>query len=128
MTVSKAIIVKINEAPFLVETDDSIEFPSDIAPAFYKRRVDSGNDFQEVVDLRGVEQSFADIKNLIVRCCNSLHDAIDDIPHPEKMAIEFGIKLVGETGFPMITKASGEANFKINIEWKGGAGSNTEAR
>jgi hypothetical protein len=126
--VSKAIVVKINETPFLVETDNSIELPSDIAPTLYKRGVYSANDFQEVVDLGDVEQSFADIKKLIVRCCNSLHEAIADIRHPEKMAVEFGIKLVGETGFPMITKASGEANFKINIEWKSGAASNTEGR
>lgn len=124
---SKAIVVTINETPFLVETDDSIELPSDITSTLSVRGLDSGDDFQEVINIESVEQSFADIKRLIIGCCNSLHEAIADIPSPEKMAVEFGIKLVGETGFPMITKASGEANFKINIEWNTG-GSNTEGR
>ena len=124
---SKAIVVKIDETPILVETDDSIELPSDIALAVSQRGTNRANDFQEVVNFGSIEQSFAEIKRLIIGCCNSLHDAITDIPHPEKMAVEFGIKLVGETGLPMITKASGEANFKINIEWKTG-GSSTQGR
>lgn len=124
---SKAIVVKIDETPILVEIDDSIELPSDSALSISQRGIDGADDFQEVVDTGTLEQSFADIKRLIIRCCNSLHEAITDIPHPEKMAVEFGIKLVGEYGLPMITKASGEANFKINIEWKTG-GSSTQGR
>lgn len=115
---SKAIIVKINEMPFLVETDDSIELPHDLASTLCKPGSESESDFQEVIDMENAEQTFANIKRLIIRCCSSLHEAIADIPNPEKVAVEFGIKLVGETGFPMITKASGEANFKVNIEWK----------
>lgn len=122
---SKAIVVRINDIPFLAETDDSIELPSELASS--KLGVKE-TDFQEVVNIEGVERSFRDIKRLIVSCCNSLHEAIADIPHPQKAAVEFGIKLVGETGFPMITKASGEANFKINIEWNSNGGLHTQNR
>lgn len=116
---SKAILVKINEIPFLAETDDSVELPADLVLIRGGlRSKDVGGDFREVVDLRGVEREFSDIRQLIITCCNSLYDAIANIPKPEKVAIEFGIKLAGETGVPMITKASGEANFKISIEWK----------
>lgn len=124
---SKAIVVKINDLPFLAETDDSIELPSDFALTLCETASKSEGDFQEVIDIETVGQTFADIRRLIIRCCNSLHDAIADIPEPEKVAFEFGIKLVGETGFPMITKASGEANFKINIEWKGKSTSNIQS-
>jgi hypothetical protein len=118
--VSKAIVVKINEIPFLTETDDSVELPSELAVRLVEPGKEREGDFQEVVDLGSVARSFSDIKHLIVACCYSLHEAIAEIPDPEKVAVEFGIKLVGETGLPMITKASGEANFKVSIEWKSG--------
>jgi Trypsin-co-occurring domain 1 len=120
---SKAIAVKINGISFLAETDNSIEVPADLALIKGNSKRDS--DFEEVIDLSAAEQSFSDVKRLIIECCSSLYEAIADIPNPEKVAIEFGIKLAGETGFPMITKASGEANFKISIEWKTATGSST---
>lgn len=36
---------------------------------------------------------------------------------PDEVAIEFGVKMNAETG-AIIAKASGEANFKINLTWK----------
>jgi hypothetical protein len=117
---SKAIVVKMNEMPFLVETDESVELPSHLHRVVNRIRPETPGDFQEVVDFQRFEREFSDVKNLIVTCCKSLHEAIAKIPQPEKIAVEFGIKLVGETGIPMLTKASGEANFKVNVEWKSG--------
>ncbi len=34
-----------------------------------------------------------------------------------EVAVEFGVKMSAETG-AIIAKASGEANFKINLMWK----------
>ena len=122
---SKAIAVKINGISFLAETDNSIEVPADLALTNRNSKTERDSDFEEVIDLTAAEQSFSDVKRLIIECCSSLHEAITEIPNPEKVAIEFGVKLAGETGFPMITKASGEANFKISIEWKGATGSSS---
>jgi hypothetical protein len=36
---------------------------------------------------------------------------------PDEVAVEFGVKMSAETG-AIIAKASGEANFKINLTWK----------
>jgi Trypsin-co-occurring domain 1 len=36
---------------------------------------------------------------------------------PDEVAVEFGVKLSAESG-AIIAKASGEANFKINLTWK----------
>src|SRR5882757_10266135 len=36
---------------------------------------------------------------------------------PDEVAVEFGVKMSAETG-AIIAKASGEANFKINLMWK----------
>jgi hypothetical protein len=117
---SKAIVLKINEMPFLVETDESVELPPHLESVANRIRPETPGDFQEVVDFGRFEREFSEVKHLIVTCCKSLHEAIAEIPLPEKIAVEFGIKLAGETGIPMLTKASGEANFKVNVEWKSG--------
>ena len=41
---------------------------------------------------------------------------------PDEVAVEFGVKMSVETG-AVITKASGEGNFKINLSWKKSAAS-----
>ncbi len=114
----KAVVLRIGETAVLVETDDSIDLPLNLGLVTTDRsRANRAGDFEEVVDFRGVERNFAEVKDLIVSCCTGLHEAIASIPSPDKVAIEFGIKLIGEAGVPMLTKATGESNFKISIEW-----------
>lgn len=36
----------------------------------------------------------------------------------EEMNLEFSLKMVGEAGLPMLTKASAEGNFKIQVKCK----------
>ena len=115
---SKAIVIKAHTSSFLIETDDSVELPPHIESVIEQSPESAAGDFQDVVDLSKIVRDFVEIKQLIVTCCNNLYEAIEKIPKPEKVAIEFGIKLAGETGVPMLTKASGEANFKISVEWK----------
>lgn len=114
---TKAILVRSGESEFLIETDESVSLPEGLSVAVSRPEV-SASDFEDVVDLGRVGRDFDDVKKLIVVCCNNLYEAIESIPAPEKVSIEFGVKLAGETGFPMLTKASGEANFKISVEWK----------
>lgn len=113
----RAVILRIGQAAFLAETDDSVVFASDLSTVDHSQPRTAA-DFETVVDLKRAGADFVDVKEMIVKCCNSLHEAIANIPNPEKVAVEFGIKLIGETGIPMLTKASGEANFKISVEWK----------
>ncbi len=120
----KAIEVRGAHGAFLVETDTSVTVPPDFAvkvDAVRRGRLPEG--MQQVSTITDLGRDFADVRDLVVTCCNSLYDAIAQIKKPEKVAIEFGVKLAGEAGVPMLTKASGEANFKISIEWKpGGTG------
>lgn len=110
---SKAVMVKAGEMIFFAETDESIEV-SDIESL---PGVPKG--MQPMVGTEKVTQEFKTVKNLIVTCCNEVLSAINSTtPEPERVAVEFGIKFAGESGFPMLSKASGEANFKISIEWK----------
>jgi hypothetical protein len=110
---SKAIMVKAGETIFFAETDESIEVPSiESLPGVPKG-------MQPTVGAEKITQEFKTVKNLIIACCDEVLNAINSTtPKPERVAVEFGIKFAGEGGFPMLAKASGEANFKISIDWK----------
>jgi len=97
--------MRAGEMTFLVETDELVDVPEGLQP---------------VVSTEQLEREFAEVQDLIVTCCNGLHKALTRIPRPESVGVEFGIKLAGEAGIPMLTKASGEANFKVTIAWKPG--------
>jgi hypothetical protein len=114
---SKVVAVQMGTTTLLVETDETIKMPAGqvVVAASDSRRPDGA---QEVVSIEEIERSFGDVKDVIIACCNNLYRAVDSIPKPERFAIEFGVKLAGEAGIPMLTKASGEANFKITVEWK----------
>ena len=116
---AKAVVVNIGGQTLLVETDETVEVPVQKLPAVKPgRRIPKGQ--QEVVSVKDIKRDFGDVKDVIVACCNNLHSAVKSIPTPQRFAIEFGIKLAGETGVPLLTKASGEANFKVTVEWKDG--------
>jgi hypothetical protein len=114
---SKAIIMKGGQARFLVETDESVELPAEMSIIVSAPASGMPEGMQPVVAVEKIEREFGEINDLIVACSNSLFDAIAKIPKPEKLTVEFGIKLAGEAGLPMLTKASGEANFQVSIEW-----------
>lgn len=114
---SRAVAVQIGEQTLLVETDETVEVSVEqVREAVSGRRLPEGT--REIVSIDDIRTSFADIKEVIIACCNNLHSAMEQIPAPQRFAIEFGVKLAGETGVPLLTKASGEANFKVTVEWK----------
>lgn len=113
----KAIAVQIEGQTLLIETDETVDIPAGQLPEVVsERRIPEGA--REVVSIDDIRRNFGDVKDVIVACCNNLYGAVEKIPAPDKFAIEFGVKLAGETGVPMLTKASGEANFKVTVEWK----------
>jgi hypothetical protein len=115
---SKAIPMKAGAVSFLVETDESVEVPD----TFVRHAGPSLQGVPEGMDpcasVEQLQRQFGEVQELIVTCCSSLHESFTRLPRPEKVAVEFGIKLGGEAGVPMLTKASGEANFKVSVEWK----------
>ena len=36
---------------------------------------------------------------------------------PDEFEIEFGVKLAGEAGIPLVSKGSAECNFKVKAKW-----------
>lgn len=113
----KAIQMQAGGVRFLVESDDSVAVPEAAAGARASLPgVAPGMD--AVASVGDLGPNFAEVQEVIVACCNNLHEALSRMPHPERVQVEFGVKLAGEAGLPMLTKASGEANFKVVVEWK----------
>jgi hypothetical protein len=115
----RAVPVQIEGQTVLIETDENVTITARPVPQ------PGGVEFvppgaEEVVSVDEIKRTFADVKDVIAACCNNLYSAMENIPTPEKFAVEFGVKLGGETGVPFLTKASGEANFKVTVEWKKG--------
>ncbi|HET9978551.1 MAG TPA: CU044_2847 family protein [Burkholderiaceae bacterium] len=115
---AKAIPMTSNGRTFLVETDEAVEVPAGYAPPAPPDLAGVPEGMDAVADVGALARQFADVQSLIATCCNSLYESLSQLPHPEKVAVEFGVKLGGEAGVPMLTKASGEANFKVHVEWK----------
>ena len=107
----KLVKIESGKATFFVEVED-------IGPTAIVAGT-SKNDFEEVAALKDLAPNLDNVTHMVVACCKSLYEAIAQIPKPEKIAMEFGVKFVGEAGIPMLTKASGEASMKISVEWKG---------
>lgn len=36
---------------------------------------------------------------------------------PDKVSLEFGLEIGGETGVPFVTKGSAQANINVTVEW-----------
>jgi hypothetical protein len=116
---TKAILMEAGGARILVESDESVSVPVGAGG-------DGGRDsrpgvapgMDAVAGVGDLGRNFEEVQDLIVLCCNSLYAALSKMPHPDRVAVEFGVKLAGEAGVPMLTKASGEANFKVAVEWK----------
>jgi Trypsin-co-occurring domain 1 len=120
---SRSISMQSGGVSFLVETDDDVVLPDRYARPrsgpggpVVNPGVPSG--MQPVSGVDRLERQFAEVEQLILTCCNSLYATLARMPQPERVVVEFGVKLGGEVGVPMITKANGEANFRVSVEWK----------
>ena len=47
---------------------------------------------------------------------SSIKDASEDMK-PSRVTLEFGLQLGGETGIPLVTKGTAQANVAVTIEW-----------
>jgi hypothetical protein len=113
----KIVAMSIGGARVLVETDnEGIVVSSDEQVASHIQGIPK--DMTPVGATDALAVKFEEVQELIKICCLSLLDTIKEVNEPDSIGVEFGIKLSGEMGVPMISKASGEANFKISLEWK----------
>lgn len=47
---------------------------------------------------------------------SSIKDASEELK-PSRVTLEFGLQLGGETGIPLVTKGTAQANVAVTIEW-----------
>jgi len=48
----------------------------------------------------------------------SIKQGVSQANPPSKVTLEFGLQVGGETGIPLVTKGSAQANIKVAIEWQ----------
>lgn len=65
-----------------------------------------------------IVEKASDLRETIIGVCKQVRSAFDEVPAPSEFAIEFGIKIVGEKGIPIIAMGSAEANIVIKVSWK----------
>ena len=106
---ARAVILRVGQSEFLAETDDSVGLPANLDLGTDSAIPGVPKGLQPVAKVGSLAADFDDVNRLIVSCCNQLFDAIAKIPEPEKVSVEFGL--------PMVVKATGEANFKVSVEW-----------
>jgi hypothetical protein len=102
---------------FLVERDDAeIILPPPEEPVL-------GNDLPgslEPVASRFSGADFKEVVDLVATCSSAMLDAMESLANPDSASIEFGVKVVGEFGLPMLTKLSSEGTIKVTVTWKRG--------
>lgn len=61
---------------------------------------------------------FDDIVELVATCSTAFLDAMERLVSPDEASIEFGVKVAGELGVPILTKVSSEGTIKVTVKWK----------
>ena len=115
---SKAIQMKVDGMSILVETDQAVELPPGAGEVQRRPMPGVPGGMRPVSNAGDLGRQFGEVQELIVACCSNLFQGLARLPQAEKVAIEFGVKLGGEAGVPMLTKATGEASFKVSVEWR----------
>jgi hypothetical protein len=62
----------------------------------------------------------AEVGDVIADVCQTLQDRIQaafGATKPSELTLEFGVKLAGETGIPLVTKGSVEGTFQVTATW-----------
>ena len=106
----RLLSAKVAGEVILFETDDALSVPME-------PHSDDDGELKTVAGVEDIRNHFDKIKKAISVLATGIHDAIEGIPKASKVQVEFGIKLAGESGVPLLTKASGEASLKVQVEW-----------
>jgi hypothetical protein len=115
---ANVVPLKLKSQTLLIEIDRSVVMK---APVLATRETSPGlpPGGAGVVAKERVEASIEMVKSAIAGVATELYEAVRSIPSPQKVTIEFGVTLAGETSIiPLITKASGDVTFKVAIEWQ----------
>lgn len=48
---------------------------------------------------------------------DGVQQGANGLTNPNKVTLEFGLQMAGETGIPLVAKGTAQANVKVTIEW-----------
>jgi len=97
------------DAPVVVASPANDEdLPDSLAPV-----ADRGQSFDRLAFV-----DFDQVVDLVTTCSNALIEAMEKLVQPDEASIEFGVKIAGEAGIPILTKLSSEGSIKVTVVWK----------
>lgn len=65
-------------------------------------------------------EKFDEIGLTIANVCSTLQNKVIEAiekTKPNELTFEFGVKLAGEAGIPLVTKGSAEGTFQVTVKW-----------
>ena len=95
------------------EAEDGAIFMVEVEDNSRTTRSGRGNEPEEKAPKR-FEKALAPLKSVAGLVMNKIREIKDS---PEEVTLEMGVKLTAEAG-AVLTKAGGEAHFKLTIKWK----------
>jgi|SRR5665213_3871968 len=63
------------------------------------------------------QHTFEEAMGKLKLITSSVFEAVHELNNPDELAVEFGVKLTGETGV-ILASASAEAHLVIKLSWK----------
>ncbi|MBV9013560.1 MAG: hypothetical protein JO272_16225 [Pseudonocardiales bacterium] len=96
--------------------DDVVVFEVDRSEVAEDLVLASGESGKAARALVTLEETLASLTPSLTRVVDALRKIA-----PEQIAVEFGLKMGGETGV-IIAKGTAEVNFKVTMSWKPGGG------
>jgi hypothetical protein len=111
VTAARAIEVATAKGTFLIEVDDQ---PEVTGAAFEGGTTVGGTAAEKAIE------NLKDVGAAIANVCQSIQEEVEEAMKeavPNELTLEFGVKLTGETGVPMLTKVSAEGTLKVTAKW-----------
>jgi len=101
-----------------IETTD--EEPAVVAPAIVAVDEDEGQAAGAGAKAAEAVDKLKELGVTIGNTCRSLYDTTRGVLEshaPNEFTLEFGVKLAGKAGIPMVTEGSAEATVKVTAKW-----------
>ena len=97
----------------LVEVAEATRRPTDLVG-----KVASAGDVEPSSVVARAANGFEAALDVVQRSAQAFVEQVEKMARkPSSLEVEFGLKASGEMGIFAITKASGEANFKVKLKW-----------
>lgn len=112
ITSRRAIEMAGQHATLLIEVEESPNVVAVLTDEYEGGRTAGAAD-RAVAKMQEIGAAVAEVCKSIQE---EVHTALEGAA-PNELTLEFGIKLTGESGVPMLTKVSAEGTLKVTAKW-----------